>query len=217
MNEQEFIWKFLNQAEIEKDRYSSFVLAIRDARSISGRDPESGENGLDILTNEKSFLSPNSFIGLINYLLILEMIGKIFKIKNGSKIKKNNSIYKALHQFYNLDEKDINTIIALRNSLAHNYSLVNIPYNEIENNDKRHKFILCYSSNVNIIEYPTKPWDGQFSNKLDSSSTKIGIILLIELIEEIIRKVKYLYKNNLIELDLDNGIDELKTCFTIRF
>ncbi len=217
MNDTEFIKKFINQTEIEANRYSCLMIALTDARKITGRDCITGEYKLDILSNECNFLNPYSFIGIINYLLILDMVGEIFKAPKFSGTKQNN-IYKALKQFSSLKDNDIDACIALRNSLAHNYGLINIPKQSKEYLTKRHKFTLDNRSNANLIEYPSigQSWSGDFKDKFEKSSTKVGYIKMCDLIEEVYNDIKTKAEKDLIVLALKEGIVELKARFTIR-
>jgi len=217
MNNATFIQKFIKDLEIEKNRFSSLKIAINDARKLTGRNIVSGDSELNILANTNDFLSPDSFICIINYLLILDLIGEVFNVK-GFTTKKNNNIYKALKQFSSLtSEKDIDTIIALRNSLAHNYGLINIPRDEKENSTKRHKFILLHYENSFLIKYPTTIWNGDFKDKSEDTSTQISKINLINLIEQTYKNLVKESENNRIELNLSGGVEELKSRFTLIF
>lgn len=217
MNETSFIQKFTKDLEIEPNRFSCLKIAINDARKLTGRNILSGDNELNILISTHDIFNPNSFIALINYLLILDLIGEVFGLK-GFTTKKNNNIYKALKQFApTISEKDIETIIALRNSLAHNYGLVNIPKSETENSTKRHKFILLHFESSFLIKYPTTIWNGDFKEKSEDKSTQISTTKLIELIEQSYKNLVKASEDNEIELKLSGGIEELKSRFTIMY
>jgi len=217
MTDTDFIMKFTNSIEIERNRYSCLFVALQDARKITGRDMVKGNITNDILENDQSFLSPYSFIGVVNYLLILELIGEIFRLKNFTTNKKNN-IYKSLKQFSNsLNDKDIDTIIALRNSLAHNYGLINIPNDQKEYVTKLHKFTLINMTNGNLIKYPLQNWNLDYSDKSDETSTQISVIKLQDLIETVYKNLTTEIENDTVELALKKGIDELKARFTIRY
>ena len=213
MNDKEFIKKFSTSLEIETNRYSCLILALHDARKIAARDINGNIPG-NILENDQSMLNPYSFIGVINYLLILDLIGEVFCLKTFSTTSTNN-IYKALKQFSNSKDNDISTIIALRNSLAHNYGLVNIPVDSKENASKRHKFILINSKTNDLIKYQTL-WDGNYSDKSDDSSTQISIIKLQDLIETVYNNLVIGIEQDTVDLALKKGLDELKSRFTVR-
>ena len=216
MNNKDFIKKFVNSLKIEENRYSCLLIALQDARIITGRDIKNGNIKNEILESEQHFLNPHSFIGIINYLLVLELIGEIFKTKTFSTKKKNN-IYKALMQFHaTINEKDIDTIIALRNSLAHNYGLINIPHNSKEDDTKLHKFTLLNTPNTNLIEYPERKWSKQYSDHSEETSTKISVIKLQNLVESTYNNLKTEINNDNATISL-SGIDELKSRFTIKY
>jgi hypothetical protein len=211
----DYLLKFTKMLEIEHNRFSCLTIALRDARQLTGRNLETGKNELNILESSDSFLDPNSFIGIINYLLILDMIGEIFKIK-GFRTSKKSKIYFALKQFGgDISDKEIDAIIALRNSLAHNYGLINIPRQE-ERETKLHKFSLLNGENSFLINFPDTPWNGEFSNKEDANSTEISVSKLIELIEEIHKELIRQIEANNVELRFSKGKEELNSRFTIR-
>lgn len=213
----EALLTFCKCLKIEENRFSCLFRAITDARILNGRDPITGKYKGHILGCEKNnlYLGPNSFIGLISYLLILDMIGEIFRLKTEKKSKKSK-IYLALNQFANgLREKDIYTIVALRNSLAHNYGLVNIPDNREHYENSRHKFSLMNFENESLIEYPTKKWEGNFSDKEIESSTIISVPKLIEQIESVYSELIFQIESNNVSLNLSDK-EELYSRFTVR-
>ena len=216
MERETFINNFISCLEIEPNRYSSLMIALTDARKITGRDINTGEYKLNILESNDIFLTPHSFIGIINYLLILDMIGEIFKFPDF--LRKQNNIFNSLKQFSSLIDKDIDTFIALRNSLAHNYGLINIPRSSKEFATKRHKFTLDNQQTSLLIEYPApeKRWSGNFDDKSENSSTKIGYIQLCDVVERVYFNVKENALKGLIILALKKDISELKARFTIR-
>lgn len=216
MIKEDFIRKFILSYEIEKGRYSCLIIALSDARRLTGRNIDSGLYEQNILNAENTFHNPYSFIGLINYLLILDMIGEIVKLKNFPTTKKAN-IFKSLSQFSRIEKKDIDTVIALRNSLAHNYGLINIPHDEKEYPTKRHKFTIDNRVEAPLIAYPIKSWSGDFTDKSDDTSTSIGYFKMCELVESVYKNVEENSKADLIELVLGKDIDELKSRFTIRY
>jgi len=212
MSDNEFIEKFITSEKIEENRFSCLKTALNDARKLTGRNLESGNYELKIFENNDTTFDPHSFIGIINYLLILDMIGEIFTTRN-----KINKIYKALKEFSSLTDRDIDTVVSLRNSLAHNYGLINIPDNQNKNSTQRHKFIISTSLSI-LIEYPlsTNKWNGDYADKSESSSTKIGYIELCNLVEAVYADLISKLENNLIVISLNGGIEELKSRFTIR-
>jgi|JI10StandDraft_1071094.scaffolds.fasta_scaffold240541_2 hypothetical protein len=225
MSEREFIRKFINERVIEEKRNSCLVVALQDARKLTGRHPQTGFQSNIILSNvnekvmnEKIIYDSNSFLGLIGYLILMDLIGSLFKQKENE-----NGICIALEKFSkNLNKEERFVIKALRNSLAHNYSLINIPQkaktpDKQQSKDKKelHKFELIYEDTDFIISVPLESdrWiRDDFKNKLDVSNTKIGVRKLIDEFENVYGNLKEDYDNDNVTLTL--GLEELKARFT---
>lgn len=215
MNNTDFIKKFITEFQIENNRYSCLVMALNDARKITGRNKTTGIKESDIILLNDDFFDSNSFLGLIQYLIILDMVGTIFK--TGFITSKNNKIYRTLKQYSNLNDADIDIIISLRNSLAHNYGLINIPDSTKDYPTKLHKFIIINDSSAPLIEHPIRNWDIiDYRNKNEEYSTKIGYTKLCDLVELVYLTLKSSFDNGTTVLNLNGGIEELKSRFTIR-
>jgi hypothetical protein len=216
MGSQDFIKKFISSRIIESNRVSCLVMAIDDARKATGRNLETGKHNGKIYMDGNDFINPYSFIGLINYLLILDLIGCVFKTKDIADNKP--PIYNALKQFTEIkDDKSIFTIIALRNCLAHNYGLINVPDKDKHDDNSLHRFTIDNSEDADLINFPIKqPTRNQiYSQKSDEYQTQVCYIKLIDLIETTYCNLKSKFEKGEVELNLKNGIDELKARFTI--
>ena len=215
MIEQEFIEKFIDINQpitVRPNRFSTIGILLRAARKLSGRDLSTGlyvMNEINIDNFKDQIYHSNLFSGLINYLIFLEQVGSIFKLKSAKK----NGIHIALENFSNLNKKQILAVRALRNSLTHNYGLAT--ENNPKNLENRHKFTLSSERNDEIVKLPSTPWTGDFSNKSDCSNTIIFITNLEDLIENVYLKLKKEVSKNNVEISLSNGLDELKARFTI--
>jgi hypothetical protein len=213
MNLTEFLEKFVCDKLIESNRYSSFSIALEDARKITGRDVATGELKHHILTNKNNgHLEPYSFIGITNYLLLLEIIGKVFEPNVSSSGKKG--ICGALQHFSDIDEKDQYVIEALRNALVHSYSLVNIPSNQDHNENSQHLFTLSAFEDAPLIRYPDISWDGNFNNKAENRSTIVQTNRLFDEIELIVENVRAGVRDGSIKSRIK--LPELKARYTIR-
>ena len=194
--------------------HSTFSMALRDARLITGRDKETGKfKGFWLKNRKREHLKPYSPIGILNYLIVLELIGKIFM---GNKTEdEKTGIPAALSQFSELNEKERYTIDAFRNGLAHGYSLVNIPRNKSNNKNSRHKFVYYdpFRDDIPLIEFPEKPWNGEFNEQDEHSNTRINVGKLFNLIEDIISKVHSGIENNEIKLKIE--MPELKSRYLL--
>lgn len=208
----DFISEFVSIDSANNKFCSTFALALRDARLITGRDIASGECQHYILMNsKKEHLKPYSPIGLLNYLILLEMIGKIFKRTGNADGPKG--IKSALKDFSNLDEKEINSINDLRNALAHSYSLTNIPNKEKHIQNSRHLFAFHITGDFPLIQYPDTIWNGSYNQT--ESRTWIQINKLFNTIETIIEYISKNLGNEQIELRME--MDELKARYFISF
>lgn len=149
MEEKEIINNILNIDIKDSEKISTLVLAIRGARELGSRDVETGvlikHYDIDTLNKQienRTFIS-NKFFAITNYLIIIDLIGNIFYHKNGTE-NTNDTFKNALSNFTELDNRTINSLKNLRNSLAHQFSLGNDT--EI--------FVLDYStSSDKIVEF----------------------------------------------------------------
>lgn len=183
---------------------SSFVALLGDVRAASGRDA----NG------KKEPKHHGNWLAIIGYLILLDQIGDTFAIK-GKTPSEGNAIYRALGTFSSLGKRERKAIYALRCSLAHEYSLFNIPPLRRGKRDPElfHLFNLCQGSRGNIVTLPEKKWDGKHSN-LDSITT-VNVELLGDLVEDIVQKlITYAHKDEL-EIILPGGLEEFAMRFSI--
>ena len=182
-------------------------------RLITGRDLYTGESKHFILQNSKGeHLKPYSPIGILNYLIILEMLGNFFESDKESMHKRG--ITSALHHFSNLNEKERFTLDAFRNGLAHSYSLVNIPREPKNNENSRHIFAFTAFLEIPLIKYPVKNWNGEYINADENQWTWIQVNKLFDLIETIIKQISEGIEKN--EIKLKIPLIELKSRYTIH-
>lgn len=146
------------------------------------------------------------FTSLLIYLNCLEQIGILFCERN-----KVNPIKKAINNFSSesLSSEKVNVLKNLRNSLAHNFGLVNVnPKNKPLN-----KFLLIFEHNDEIVKLPNKKWNGEYTVKSEETSTVIYTYSVIELVEQIIAKLQNCCVNE--EVDFSIDIEEVKSRFTV--
>jgi len=220
MTVNEFITRLLDINQPMSDnpvRFSTIVLLIKGARKLSGCNIITGKYEMNEI-NEESFsdLTYHSFqyTGLINYLILLEQLGGIFKPINKDKIEQTNGIFCSLKYFTNLEENKIKAIKALRNSLAHKFGLATEKSPGIK---PPMKFIISIERNNEVIKLPNEDWNGDFTDKTLETSTTIYLIDLIELVEKVFFKIIKEHQDNNLELILKDGINELMTRFTIIY
>jgi hypothetical protein len=216
MNERNLIGNFLEIDgfdDFKNDgRLTTLSIAVRGARHLCGRELDSGirkskEEIIDktIDEGEKRIIHSSQFLGLTNYLIILDLIGSLFQTKSNKR--KGDNIELALSCFSSLNENHIVAIKVLRNSLAHHFGLGN----------DTHIFSISQDYKV-AIELPDKAneWNRTRTVKAESNFTKINDVLLCDFIESVIQKLNQEFAND--NLSLRTGIDEntLKSKFTIK-
>lgn len=211
----DYLLKFITEYQVEPNRLSSLKQAIKDARFLTNRDPGSGAPDYSLLEKDKSIFNPYSFIGLINYYLVLDIIGAVFCL-HSSNYNNENPIEIALKDFSNLNSNEVSAIKALRNSLTHSYSLVNIPDNPLKNNFERHAFSIINLDDAPLLKFPSESWNGEYDSDSANYNTEIGYLALIELFEEVIRSLEIKFKNDEVMFRLKNGINELNKKYTVR-
>ncbi len=153
------------------------------------------------------------FTAAIVYLIILDQLGNIFIDPNLiSKIQRNEGAIKvALKSFSQLSCKDRSTISALRNGLAHNFSLCG---SEGRFNKKNYyHFSLIYTEEHKTLINSREQWDGTPQKKSEANETEIGLHSLCDLVEGVIHIIKMKIDHDLIKLRI--GLAEIKMRFTI--
>ena len=197
------------------NRFSTIILLLRSSRKLFGCDLKTGiynKNELNEENYENETYQSFQFTGLINYLILLEQFGSIFKPKNQLKIKEKNGIFCSLKYYSSLSIDQIETIRSLRNSLAHKFGLAT---EKKQNKKPPRKFIISIEHNPEIVKLPKIDWAGVFTDKSQQSSTTIHIINLITLIESIYQQMVTDNNSNNLALILEDGIPELETRYTI--
>lgn len=212
MTEKELIGNLLNVPDSEQfsneSRVSTLLIALRGARKLCGRSLDTGDlidedKKLDKLIEEleEGRYYSALFIGLTNYLVLLDLLGFVFtKQKNIKNIPKDG-IMNALNSFTDLTPNEKKAIKALRNSLAHNFGLANKDYN----------FSLSYQyENMMEIARPPTVKKGESRQKI---LININEVELCTFIESIYTKVVNHHKKDEIYLTMTEL--QVKNRFTI--
>lgn len=198
-------------------RFSNIVLLLKAARELTGRNIETGVYEMGEINEEdivNGLYHSFQYVGLINYLILLEQLGSIFSPKQES-ICSSNGISCALKDFSELKDKlKVSAIVALRHSLTHKFGLATEKKKK-DRKELQHKFILSIERNSKIVEIPSNPWDGNFSDKSDGTSTTIFIKDLEELVENIYQTIKTKLDRN--ELIVKIDLDELYSRYTMIY
>jgi len=223
MDKNDFIKKFVSEREIDDDgikRESCLVRALEDAERFYCQKDIMKEivnllvyEGNKENTHEiKKLLNQFSdipFLSLIGYLILLDLIGEVFT-------DAGNNITNAIDYFGSNELKQYKwEVNALRNSLAHNYGLINIPERKAHDVNSLHKFILSKRRNKDIFVRITNWTREDWNDKSETTSTRVYVDSLIEEIKKLHENLKkeVIKGNN--KLYLSGGIEELKSRFTI--
>lgn len=211
--------------EKEEGRKSNYLIALESARRLTGRNPLDGTakciydmrfNLLNInkILNEHALneqpVDEKMMIGITMYLILLDLIGCLFE-RSGKSVSCKNGIKKALALFSDFENNEISAIVDLRNSLAHNFGLAP----DKRNDKKKNKFTLSFSDGDKAITLPTKSWNGNYSDKKDDSSTKIGVYDFCNEIEHVVTELTEVYNTGKLEFNKEMSEDEIKARFTI--
>lgn len=189
MNEKKVIEKILNLHHNEDNTISTLTISIRGARELTERNVETGEKlpkinieSLKKQINNITYAS-NKLMGIASYLIIVDLIGKIF-VKKGEK-EENDSFIQALKHFSNLNKSERESLKNLRNSVAHKFSLGN----------ESEVFELDYSENATqIIQKAIERYPSQERKKKKEkkNTTTIFFHNTCNLVDDIYKELKKL-------------------------
>ncbi len=147
MTEKEIINALLG-VQNEDGRESTLCMTLKGARELTDRDIRTGtllgvSHRIESQVMNGTYGS-NKFLGIAAYLIIIDLIGTLFKKKGCDN--HGRSIWHALTSFTNLGEQQRRSLAILRHSLAHTFSLGN----------DTEVFSLDYRSDATDIIVPAK-------------------------------------------------------------
>lgn len=177
---------------------SGFLACLGDARSVSGRDANSGE----VLDERRT----GSWLGAVGYLILLDQLGKCFRPAGRGGTTESNAIELALLNWATeVDEADRRVIYALRNALAHDYSL----FNRRESSSPYDFFFTLNRDPENLVVRAERPWNRDYMNHDLRATTVVSLRALGDLVELIVSRIRDAALENRIEIALPGGPDEL--------
>ena len=128
---------------------STFWAGLSDARGTAGRDLYTGV----VQTPKQSA----SWLAAVGYLCWFDQVGGALVLD--SKPNVGSAFLGGLERFSDLSEAEREALYGLRNSLAHDYSLINPKTAQNARFPLRwHCFAL--DPHAHPIQFPAKPWDG---------------------------------------------------------
>lgn len=210
-----------------KNRISTLQLALESAKFHLGfkDDDNHKDEGPDIFSfyqrnddlnssDDETYIIRCSdeselFTALFLYLNILEQIGLLFC----KDTLKKNGTKKALEKFDSqINSEERTAIINLRNSLAHNFGLVNY---DPKTKKTTHKYTIDMANkSEKVIKLPRQTWDGNYADKSEETSCIVNAFALIKLVHQIINEAITQYNNNTLSFAIED-LEEIKAKFTI--
>ncbi len=217
MNTQKFSEKEITQKHFAEARFdlgytSVFRALLRDARQVTRRDLDTGMK----LEGSHTF-----WLGALGYLILLDQIGTCFKPRNKPSVS-GSPLIRALTYFSALQKDERDAIYALRCSLAHGYSLINLDTridtkSKVRRTEYTHRFKLTGDEIGPIVILPKSKWDGDYSNKNTNNQTVIDIVLLGDLVENICKLLDTMSKADQLEVILSKSSEELDRRYSLYF
>ncbi len=181
-------------------RWSCMTAGLRDARRTTGRDEKDWTS--------KPRKRAESWLGLMGYIAVLDQLGTAVlrsalttdkqtrldeRLHDGKPVK---NFERCLVQFTDLQDDDIYALYALRCSLMHDFSLVNL------HNNRKYQRVFRLDPNAQLlVKQPETPWDGTFPASADNM-TVVNPVLVGELVEGIAIEVRKCQANDHLELAL---------------
>lgn len=202
--------------EYSSNRISTLQIALQSARFYCGYTGRKDYSEIDF-ANRQGFVDKtlckcntqmNSEIGdlfsaMLIYLNSLEQIGDLFCKGDDS------GIVNALKKYAKneLCDDEISALKYLRHSFAHSFGLLNI-------GKHNYKYSLVFKDGKKIVELPPKMWDGNTSDKSDSTTTKVYIFPFIRMVENIIEKCQQELRSNVMKCNFKD-IEDVKARYTV--
>ncbi|MDQ0380294.1 hypothetical protein [Amycolatopsis thermophila] len=202
------------RSPLEPHWVSCLMAGLRDARSATGRDVESGN--VDPATIDKI----GNWLGALGYMVLLDQIGQCYRIRSVELKQPASDFVNALSLYApEISFLEAQALWALRCSFAHNYGLINAPKikNVILREQLTHHFLLDASSDPGapLVRLPKVKWDGQLAHCSKFNATWVDLRSLGDLVEAIYRKLVELHDENSLVLGLPGGLAELQKRFAI--
>ena len=182
--------------------FSGFMAALRDARTVTGRDADTG-------TKLNSSATGN-WLGALGYMALLDQVGSCFKPKSVSALP-SHSIGKALTYFSSLPQQERDVLYTLRCAFAHDYSLSNArdgKGNIIKDPNLIHFFRVSQGADQ-LVRFPVSRWSGDYDTITSENETYVDLEKFGDLVESVYQKLLELAEQQQLDVTLAGGSDEL--------
>jgi hypothetical protein len=105
-----------------------------------------------------------------------------------------NDVERALAQFSSISEKEAVCLYALRNSLAHNFSLVNYPFDRTPRTRRRMTRLFALDAGgTELIKWPKHKWSPHHPNAA-GGSTEVDLQVLGDVVEGTVKEMRRVYE-----------------------
>jgi hypothetical protein len=183
-------------------RKSSFMGLRMDARAVGERDIETGQ----LLAEARS----GSWLAAFGYAVLLDQIGTCFTLP-GRQPTQPDSLH-ALRCFSNIAGKPtLHALYAMRNALAHDYSLFNPHGNPL----LRHAFKYTVHPAHPLVTLPTVQWTGSYVAVPDEQTTVVNLRKVGDLVEETVSRLRAEHQAQNLELRL--GVAEFRRRYQLEY
>lgn len=196
MHDQYAIRRHLEGTTVEADGvqfFTGFALALREARSMTGRDPQTGQK-----LNSSQHLS---WLGNLGYMVLLDQLGTCFCRKGHREKSRFNGFKGALREFTDLEDSHIEVLYALRCCLAHDFSLIAID----RDGRPTHHFRLVGGHEWPLATLPNRPWEGCLALRSSDDATTVNLEKFGDQAEEIVKTIRELNDTGQIQIRLRDG------------
>ena len=174
---------------------SSLEASLGDCRSVTNRD----SNG-----NVCPGAHAGMWLGAIGYLALLDQIGgAVVNVRAGRQPSYNSGVERALAHFTSVTDDDAVCIYALRNSLAHDFRLVNLPPSKVgaARRKKLTQLFTLTQGSSSLITRPKRAWTPRQPNC--GEATIVDVRLLGDLVEQTVREVRRVHEAGNLRLRRD--------------
>jgi hypothetical protein len=185
---------------------SSLVALLRDARGVADRDLESGH----VMDGHSS----QSWLAAAAYLVLLDQIGSCFK-GAGTPAPTTGTVAHALLSFSGVGRREALALYALRNALAHDYSLFN-PNPNVD--ELRHAFNYTADLRAPLVVFPARVWSGSYAAAPPPDETTIVNLRRVgDVTEGVVERLRELHASGDLELlmSVDEFVWRYRLCFYV--
>lgn len=141
----------------------------------------------------------NQYVPLMTSFAMLDQMGTLYTPKVKSS-KKKNGIKRCLELNTNLQKKDIESLVSLRNGLLHNGSLLC----EAQYSNQINVIYRLTKENNTLITHPKKAWDGTYHDNLNDYRSIVNLLKLRDLVFKIHDDIFGLLINNNLKIETTN-------------